>query len=227
MSSVPVQCGGWVGCYSSKDYKLVHAHNHELGNVLLLVIPLNKNKEVVEDSHSFDIHHPSSSSDGLCYVDRNVLKKVEVSQSFDDGHKMRYLLSEFKMETDPFNQIPPNDGSKLVRKIQLTFFKDKNHRQIEVIIWRKEKGTKLQKRFTKVDDSTAANKYLNWWGVNLKESNERAMRLFMDYRHEVWGITNSLFMGILEEHANLKKYVETIGVEDKPEAQAVSERYDS
>ena len=80
MAKVPIQCVGWVGCYSSRDYKLVHAHDHELGQVLLLVIPLLKNNgnEVVEDTHNFDIHSPISSSDGQCYVNWNILKKVEV-----------------------------------------------------------------------------------------------------------------------------------------------------
>ena len=54
MAKVPIQCVGWVGCYSSRDYKLVHAHDHELGQVMLLVIPLLKNNgnEVAEHSGS-------------------------------------------------------------------------------------------------------------------------------------------------------------------------------
>ena len=228
MAKVPIQCVGWVGCYSSRDYKFVHAHDHELGQVMLLVIPLLKNNgnEVVEDIHYFDIHSPISSSDGQWYVNRNILKKVEVSQSFDGGHRMRYLLSEFKMENDAFNQIPPDDVSKFVREIQLTFHKEKGQRLMDAVIWRRDKGMKIQKRFTKVDDSTAANKYLKMMDVNLKDRNERATRLFMDYRHKMWGITDGLLLGFLEDHENLK-VVETSGVEDKHEAQDVCERWDS
>ena len=234
MSRVPINCADWVGCYSNGEQKLVHALHHEEGQVLLGIIPLNRNKGKPELIHRFDIKSCNLSSDGECFVDKldgnEVLKKIVVSQSVHGGLRMRYLISEFKMEMDFFNKIPPDDESKLVREIQLTFYQDKEQYHIEVKSWKKGKGTKIQNIFVRLEDSAAIDWILKLKLVELDEAKEKAKKLFLEFRNEMWGITDGQLRGIheeaetVEENRKYQKAVEARGVIESNDAQVVGER---
>ena len=238
MSRAPINCASWVRCFSNGEHKLVHALHHGRGQVLLGIIPLLGQKEKPELIHRFDLDlNQNFSPDEEFLVESldgvQVLKKIDTSQS-KDGLRMRYVISEFKMETDFFTKISPDDKSKLVRETQLTFYNDNGNQQIELKSWKLGKGRKDHKTFLKLDDITSVDWILKFKVEELKEAKEEAKKLFLEFRNEMWGITDGKLRGIHEEFEETSKKqkldVVAPAVDDQAaleskEAQVIGERY--
>ena len=246
-SKVAVHSTDWSGRYHSTAREaLIYSHDLIKGEILIVSFPdagagEYTKPEIVHRFHvKFDPEKFSSGQEFFVekFVDNcnveggKILKKIEFIPSMENPQGFQYIITEFKLETDFFDIIPPDDLSKLVRTTELTFYKQEGVATIDLKLLEGPDNV-IQRKLVLTGGPTT----VGTWRTKMKHllplenPDKQAASLFLQYRQEAWGLVDGQLVGSLQqfEASQIKDYKHYNHYYTKHkvrgDAQVVGERY--